>query len=198
MDHTRRDFIKTAVAASVASSFGIPVARSALAKASELEADWSWDKGVCRFCGTGCGEMIATKDGRIVAVKGDPQSPVNRGLNCIKGYFNAKIQYGPDRLTKPLLRMKNGKYDKNGRFTPVSWKMAFDVMETKFKQYYSQQGPSSVAIFGSGQYTIDEGYAAAKFMKAGVRSNNLDPSSRPSGSTSPPAATTISSSPIRW
>jgi nitrate reductase NapA len=178
MDHTRRDFIKTAVAASVASSFGIPVARSALAKASELEADWSWDKGVCRFCGTGCGEMIATKDGRIVAVKGDPQSPVNRGLNCIKGYFNAKIQYGPDRLTKPLLRMKNGKYDKNGRFTPVSWKMAFDVMETKFKQYYSQQGPSSVAIFGSGQYTIDEGYAAAKFMKAGVRSNNLDPNAR--------------------
>ncbi len=44
------------------------------------------------------------KDGRVVATKGDPDAPVNRGLNCIKGYFNAKILYGKDRLTKPLLR----------------------------------------------------------------------------------------------
>jgi nitrate reductase NapA len=122
--------------------------------------------------------MMATKSGRIVAVKGDPESPVNRGLVCIKGYFNAKIMYGEDRLTQPLLRMTNGEYDKKGRFTPVSWDKAFDVMEAKFKEYYDELGPSSVAIFGSGQYTIDEGYAAAKFMKAGVRSNNLDPNAR--------------------
>jgi nitrate reductase NapA len=178
MNQTRRDFLKTAVAASVASTLGIPVSREALAKASGLEADWKWDKSVCRFCGVGCGQMIATKNGRIVAVKGDPESPVNRGLNCIKGYFNAKIMYGDDRLTRPLLRMKDGEYDKKGRFTPVSWETAFDVMETKFKEYYGKDGPSSVAIFASGQYTIDEGYAAAKFMKAGVRSNNIDPNAR--------------------
>jgi nitrate reductase NapA len=122
--------------------------------------------------------MMATKKGRVVAVKGDPESPVNRGLNCIKGYFNAKIMYGEDRLTQPLLRMTNGEYDKKGRFTPVSWEKAFDVMEAKFKEYYDELGPSSVSIFGSGQYTIDEGYAAAKFMKAGVRSNNIDPNAR--------------------
>ena len=34
------------------------------------------------------------------------------------------------------------------------------------------------ALLGSGQYTIMEGYAAAKFMKAGLRSNNLDPNAR--------------------
>jgi nitrate reductase NapA len=96
----------------------------------------------------------------------------------VKGYFNAKIMYAQDRLTRPLLRMKDGAYHKQGKFTPVSWKQAFDVMEAKFKQYYAEQGPASVAIFGSGQYTIDEGYAAAKFMKAGVRSNNLDPNAR--------------------
>jgi len=42
----------------------------------------------------------------------------------------------------------------------------------------ARHGPASVSSFGSGQYTIDEGYAAAKFMKAGVRSNNLDPNAR--------------------
>jgi nitrate reductase NapA len=180
MDQTRRDFIKTAVAASVATSIGISVPVEARAKAKKWEGqeNWKWDKSVCRFCGVGCGILIATDKNRIVSVKGDPESPVNRGLNCIKGYFNAKILYGEDRLTKPLLRMKDGKYHKQGRFTPVSWDQAFDVMEAKFKEYYGQHGPSSVAIFGSGQYTIDEGYAAAKFMKAGVRSNNIDPNAR--------------------
>ena len=178
MDQSRRNFLKTAVAASVAGSIGLPVSLIARAQADELQADWKWDKSVCRFCGVGCGIMIATKAGRIVSVKGDPESPVNRGLACVKGYFNSKIMYGEDRLTRPLLRMKDGKYDKRGSFTPVSWEQAFDVMASKFKRYYRELGPSSVAIFGSGQYTIDEGYAAAKFMKAGVRSNNLDPNAR--------------------
>ena len=180
MSQTRRSFMKTAVAASVAGAIGIPVPQSAKAKAEEWkdEKAWKWDKSVCRFCGVGCGIMIATHEGRIVSVKGDPESPVNRGLNCIKGYFNAKIMYAEDRLTRPLLRKKNGVYDKHGKFTPVSWDEAFDVMTSKFKEYYQAHGPSAVSIFGSGQYTIDEGYAAAKFMKAGVRSNNIDPNAR--------------------
>jgi nitrate reductase NapA len=178
VSQTRRAFLKSAVAASVAGSIGIPVPKAARAKAEELGADWKWDKSVCRFCGVGCGIMVATKQGRLVAVKGDPESPVNRGLNCIKGYFNATIMYGQDRLTRPLLRMKDGKHHKQGKFAPVSWDKAFDVMAAKFKEYYAEAGPASVAIFGSGQYTIDEGYAAAKFMKAGVRSNNIDPNAR--------------------
>jgi nitrate reductase NapA len=180
MTQTRRDFMKTAVAASVATGIGMTVPASIQAKTKNLEkqSNWKWDKSVCRFCGVGCGIMIATNEGRIVSVKGDPESPVNRGLNCIKGYFNAKIMYGDDRLTKPLLRKKNGKYDKHGKFTPVSWEEAFDVMSSKFKEYYVAHGPGSVSIFGSGQYTIDEGYAATKFMKAGVRSNNIDPNAR--------------------
>ncbi|GAB1465274.1 hypothetical protein MASR2M54_07740 [Aliarcobacter cryaerophilus] len=61
------------------------------------------------------------KEGKIVAVKGDPAAPVNRGLNCIKGYFNAKIMYGADRLKTPLLRVnKKGEFDKKGDFAPVS------------------------------------------------------------------------------
>jgi len=180
MSQTRRDFLKHAVATSVAGSIGISVPASARAKVEQWQdqQEWKWDKTVCRFCGVGCGIMMATHAGRIVSVKGDPESPVNRGLNCIKGYFNAKIMYGEDRLTKPLLRKTNGAYDKNGKFTPVSWDEAFDVMAAKFKEYYAKHGPASVSMFGSGQYTIDEGYAAAKFMKAGVRSNNIDPNAR--------------------
>ncbi len=178
MSITRRDFLKSSIAAATAASVGIPLNSTAQAAASKIENDWRWDKGVCRFCGVGCGIQIATKNGRIVATKGDPDSPVNRGLNCIKGYFNGKILYGEDRLTQPLLRMKNDKFDKQGDFVPVSWARAFDEMERQFKKSYRELGPTGVAIMGSGQYTVQEGYAAVKLMKAGFRSNNIDPNAR--------------------
>jgi anaerobic selenocysteine-containing dehydrogenase len=114
----------------------------------------------------------------VVATHGDPQAEVNRGVNCVKGYFLSKIMYGQDRLTTPLLRMKNGQYHKDGDFTPVTWDQAFDIMAQKWKQVLREKGPTAVGMFGSGQWTIWEGYAASKMMKAGFRSNNLDPNAR--------------------
>jgi nitrate reductase NapA len=137
-----------------------------------------WSKAPCRFCGTGCGVRVAVKDNRVVATHADANAEVNRGLNCIKGYFLSKIMYGADRLTQPLLRMADGKFDKNGDFAPVSWDMAFDIMAEKFKAALRENGPKAVGMFGSGQWTIWEGYAANKLFKAGFRSNNIDPNAR--------------------
>ena len=92
----RREFIKSSAVAAACSVAGIA---SPLNAQPQDKANWRWDKAVCRFCGTGCGIMVATKNGKIVATKGDPLAPVNRGLNCIKGYFNAKIMYGEDYKT---------------------------------------------------------------------------------------------------
>ncbi len=179
MSINRREFLKSSAAVAAAGAVGIAVPSEAEASAAKAEEGWRWDKAACRFCGTGCGIMLATKGGRIVAVKGDPAAPVNRGLNCIKGYFNAKIMYGADRLTEPLLRVgADGKFDKKGKFAPVSWKRAFDEMEFHAKKALKASGPEGVAVFASGQYTVMEGYAAQKMMKAGFRSNAIDPNAR--------------------
>lgn len=188
MKLSRRNFIKTNAIAATAAAAGItiPGANQALASSKD---DIRWDKAPCRFCGTGCSVLVGTKGGRIVATQGDPESPVNRGLNCIKGYFLSKIMYGEDRLTQPLLRMRNGVYDKEGDFTPVTWDKAFDVMAEKFKAALKhdleankgkkpEEIVSTVGMFGSGQWTVWEGYAASKLMKAGFRSNNIDPNAR--------------------
>ena len=95
----RRDLLKAGVAASAAMTVGIPLSEVAKAAIQSSEGAIVWTKGVCRFCGTGCGLQVGVKDGRVVATKGDPDAPVNKGLNCIKGYFNAKILSGTDRLT---------------------------------------------------------------------------------------------------
>jgi nitrate reductase NapA len=171
----RRDFIKANAAAAAISAAGLSAPGTALAQGKD---EIRWDKAACRFCGTGCGVLVGTQEGRVVATQGDPDAPVNRGLNCIKGYFLSKIMYGSDRLKTPLLRMKDGKFDKNGEFTPISWKQAFDIMEEKAKATLKAKGPNGLAMFGSGQWTVWEGYAAAKLMKAGFRTNNLDPNAR--------------------
>lgn len=74
--------------------------------------------------------------------------------------------------------MKDGKFDKQGEFQPISWEQAFDIMAEKFKAALKAKGPESVGMFGSGQWTVWEGYAANKLFKAGLRSNNIDPNAR--------------------
>ena len=121
MKCSRRKFIKAQAAASAAAAAGISipvVASNVVTDASKTQI--TWEKAPCRFCGVGCSVNVGVKDDKVVATHGDIKSPVNRGLNCVKGYFLSKIMYGDDRLTQPLLRMKDGKFDKEGDFTPVS------------------------------------------------------------------------------
>lgn len=179
MKVSRRKFIKSQAVASAAAAAGISIPISASNVVTDASmTKLTWEKAPCRFCGTGCSVNVGTKEGKVVATHGDIKSPVNRGLNCVKGYFLSKIMYGQDRLTQPLLRMTDGKYDKNGEFSPISWDQAFDIMAEKWKKTLKEKGPEAIGMFGSGQWTIYEGYAASKLMKAGFRSNNLEPNAR--------------------
>ncbi|MCG7866177.1 MAG: periplasmic nitrate reductase subunit alpha [gamma proteobacterium symbiont of Stewartia floridana] len=177
MKLTRRDFIKSNAVAAAASVAGVTLPVSSTV-AADADDGIRWDKAACRYCGTGCSVLMGVKDGKVVASQGDPDAPVNKGLNCIKGYFLPKILYGEDRLTKPLLRKTNGKYDKNGKFEAVSWEEAFQTMAEKWIAARKAKGPKGVGMFGSGQWTVWEGYAAQKLLKAGFRSNSLEPNAR--------------------
>jgi nitrate reductase NapA len=179
MKLTRREFIRSTAVTVAAAAAGM----EAQGQASNVITDpraagVKWHKAPCRFCGTGCGVTVAVKNNRVIATHGDTQAEVNRGLNCVKGYFLSKIMYGEDRLQRPMLRMKDGKYHKEGTFTPITWDQAFDIMAEKAKATLKAKGPNGLAMFGSGQWTIWEGYAANKLFKAGLRSNNIDPNAR--------------------
>lgn len=106
------------------------------------------------------------KDGKVVAVSGDRQAEVNKGLLCVKGYHVGHILYGPDRLTTPQLR-------KNGKLEPITWNEAIETIAKRI-----QAVPAKFAFYGSGQWTVPEGYAANKFMKGGLSNNHIDPNAR--------------------
>lgn len=167
----RRTFIRlTAMAAATAALDPLGAAASPggidAALARRAGDGVEWDKAPCRFCGTGCHVQVGVKDGKVVATAGDLLAPVNKGLLCVKGYHVGAAMYGEDRLTTPLLRV-------NGKLEPVTWSKALDVIADRVLK-----GPEGFAMYGSGQWTIPEGYAAQKFMKGILSSNHIDPNAR--------------------
>ncbi len=165
MSIDRREFVKlsalTAATAAAAQTVG-----SALAQKLPVNNEVVWDKAPCRFCGTGCHVQVGVKNDKVVAIAGDQKAEVNKGLLCVKGYHVGLALYGKDRLTTPMLR-------KNGKLVPISWSEALDVIADRV-----QKDPKGFAFYGSGQWTIPEGYAAMKFMKGGLSNNHIDPNAR--------------------
>ncbi|MGB0415070.1 MAG: molybdopterin-dependent oxidoreductase, partial [Coraliomargarita sp.] len=165
----RRHFLKsTALAAAVAAA-----QQKAFGKYENTELDTAlgsdgvkWDKAPCRFCGTGCHVRVGVKDNKVVAIQGEQLADVNKGLLCVKGYHVGGILYGKDRLKEPMLR-------KNGKLEKITWDEAIEVIAQRI---YDK--PSEFAIYGSGQWTIPEGYVAQKLIKGGLSNNHIDPNAR--------------------
>ena len=64
MSVDRREFLKNSAVASAAVAVGMNVPSTIEASAKKAENSWRWDKAACCFCGTGCGIMMATKNGK--------------------------------------------------------------------------------------------------------------------------------------
>ncbi|MDR0308927.1 MAG: molybdopterin-dependent oxidoreductase, partial [Coriobacteriales bacterium] len=132
---------------------------------------------VCRFCGVGCGVLVTTTDNKIVKVEGDPENQSNQGALCVKGMNLADLLYGPDRLSKPLIRDNASSKGTDGGLREASWEEALDLVAAKLRDTWKRD-KTRMAFWSSGQMPITEGYALAKFWKAGLLSNNIDPNAR--------------------
>ena len=172
---TRRSFIKKMAVLSAMTAAATMFPGIVFAEEQEKNIpkgkDVKWTKGPCRFCGVGCGILVGTENGKAVAVKGDPASPVNKGLLCVKGYHQIMCIDAGDRIKYAYVK-KNGKMVK----TPLS--EALDLVASKMKGSIEKNGKDSVAMYTSGQSTIPEGYIASKLMKGAIGSNNLDCNAR--------------------
>ncbi len=167
MNASRRDFLRgLAISAALTAAGGT---RNAFAAAmQDPEAPEKWVKGVCRYCGTGCGVLIGVRGGKAIAIKGDPNNH-NAGLLCLKGSMLIPVLNSTQRVTQPMFRKTKG-----GPLEPISWDDALDMMAQKFRSAVDTFGPNSVAWYGSGQCLTEETYVANKIFKAGFRTNNVD------------------------
>ncbi|MDR2892394.1 MAG: nitrate reductase [Deltaproteobacteria bacterium] len=163
MKLSRREFLKGAAASTALAAIGLP------GVAAAAEAETKWVKGVCRYCGTGCGVLVGVQNGKAVSIKGDPNNH-NQGLLCLKGAMLIPVIYTPDRILEPMIR-RNGK---GSELEKVSWDEALDFAAKRFRDTISEFGPNAVAYYGSGQALTEESYLANKIWKAGFKTNNVD------------------------
>jgi nitrate reductase NapA len=174
MDITRRAFIKAAAVNSAIAAAAVlypGISFGAWEEVDPSSGKIRWQKTPCRFCGVGCGLMVGVSGDRAVAVKGDPNSSVNKGLCCVKGYHSIQILYGKDRLRSAMVR-------KNGKMVEVPIQEALDVVAAKMKETIKDHGKDSVSVYGSGQWTIPDGYAASKLFKGCIGTNNVEANAR--------------------
>ena len=117
----------------------------------------TWVRTTCGYCSVGCGMRIGVRDGRAVAVEGDPDHPVNRGRLCPKGLSEHQTLAAEGRLTVPTV---------DGR--SATWDHAIDRVVDGFRALLDEHGPESVAILSTGQLVTEEFYALGKLARLGM------------------------------
>jgi anaerobic selenocysteine-containing dehydrogenase len=99
----------------------------------------SYVKTACRSCHGGCGVIAHVKDGKVIKVEGDPDSPISHGTLCTKGLAITQLAYHPDRVLYPMERKKSG-------WQRISWDQALDKVREKFQAAKDQYGAESILI----------------------------------------------------
>ncbi|MFC1920482.1 formate dehydrogenase subunit alpha [Chloroflexota bacterium] len=137
-------------------------------------------KTICPYCGVGCSIYLGIRGNEIVSVRGDKESPVNKGGLCVKGRFGFDFVNHPDRLTMPLIRKEGvGKDVKvNGNFKDIfreaSWDEALDLVAENLSRIKEEHGPDSIGVLSSAKFTNEENYLVQKFSRAVIGTNNVD------------------------
>ncbi|HET7488476.1 MAG TPA: nitrate reductase [Acidimicrobiales bacterium] len=135
---------------------------------NETRAPERWVRTTCGYCAVGCGMYIGVRDGRAVAVQGDPEHPVNAGRLCPKGLCEHQAIAAEGRLTTPLIRRRGGPQE------PATWDEAVDTVAGGFLRLLAEHGPEAVAVISTGQLVTEEFYALGKLCRGGLGLRHYD------------------------
>jgi NADPH-dependent sulfite reductase flavoprotein alpha-component len=133
---------------------------------------------VCSYCGVGCGLLLdvgAGPDGRRTVLKasGDKDHPANRGRLCAKGATTADMLAAPGRLTHALVRAERG-----AEPVPAPAAEAIREVGRRLRATVDAHGPDAVALYVSGQLSLEAQYLANKLAKGFLRTNQIESNSR--------------------
>lgn len=125
-------------------------------------------KTVCPFCGVVCGiNLKVDEQGNLAGVEPQRSHPVSHGKLCEKGWSTAYAIRPDNRLTEPLKRIKDHYY-------PISWDEALSEISEALLAIQDESGPDAVGVISSARATNEDNYAAQKFARAVLRTNNID------------------------
>jgi formate dehydrogenase major subunit len=131
-------------------------------------------RSICPYCAVGCGQLIFHKQGKLVSVEGDPQSPISRGHLCPKGANTFQLHTHPDRLTRVKYRRPFSKDWEELDLDRAMHMIADRVWESRERSFQEKKDGQSLmqtkAIAHLGGATLDneENYLIKKLFTGGL------------------------------
>ncbi len=116
----------------------------------QVDPDIKVYRSACRMCHGGCGALVQVKDGKVVKISGDPDSPLNKGQMCAKGLASLEHLYNPNRLKYPL---KRAGARGEGKWERITWDEALDTIAHNITALKDKYGIESIALgTGTGRH----------------------------------------------
>ena len=131
-------------------------------------------RSVCPYCAVGCGQLIFHKNGKLISIEGDPESPISRGRLCPKGSDSFELLTHNKRITKVLYRKPYSKQWESLDQDIAMKMIAERVWESREKSFVeSQDGQSlmqtkTIAHLGGATLDNEENYLIKKLFAGGL------------------------------
>jgi formate dehydrogenase major subunit len=141
-------------------------------------------RSVCPYCGVGCGQLVYHDNGKLVAIEGDPESPVSRGRLCPKGADTFQLHTHPGRLKKVKYRRP---YSRN--WEELDLETAMDMVadrawESRERTFVEKQDGAyvmhtlGICHLGGATLDIEENYLIRKLFTGGLGMNSISNQAR--------------------
>ncbi len=131
-------------------------------------------RSICPYCGVGCGQLVYHKEGKLISIEGDPQSPISRGHLCPKGADTHELHTHPGRLKKVKYRAPYSKawreLDLNHAMDMVAERV-WEARERTFQETRDGEAlmqTTAIAHLGGATLDIEENYLIKKLFTAGL------------------------------
>jgi formate dehydrogenase major subunit len=130
---------------------------------------------VCPYCAVGCGLNVYVKDGKVLDIEGNPDSPINHGTLCPKGAATFQYTVNPSRLTQVLHRAP---FSDHWEVKSLEWAMeqiAQRIKQTRDETFVERLPDGrevnhtlSIASLGGATLDVEENYLMKKLFSGGL------------------------------
>jgi len=132
-------------------------------------------RSVCPYCGVGCGQLVYHRQGHVVAIEGDPESPINQGTLCPKGSASLELVTQPKRLTHVRYRAPRARAWQRIGLAEALDRVADRVWESRRRTFVvdDERGvrvnhTQAVAHLGGATLDNEENYLIKKLFTGGL------------------------------
>ena len=146
---SRRQFLARAGMAAGGSSLGSLLAlglEPETLRAATVPLGWKIEQtkvvpSVCPYCAVGCGQLMHVRNGKLINIEGNPDSPISRGNLCPKGAASFQLTVNPNRQTKCLHRKPGA-----SAWEEIELERAMDMIAERTKRTRDQSFQRTVRI----------------------------------------------------